>query len=177
MATAASTSSSLFSSLRPEWPFVKGAEPLQNLLPGYEVVPATDSSPAYAVFSKPIQKSLNDDREYRYALFRAAPGERSSVLPSSPKADTYSTCSSLLRAARLIMLENGLEALLIRDEKTDKASAALDVKVGHLADPEDLQGLAHFCEHLLFMGTEKVSSNFHHHQPSPAAGVVPSSLR
>jgi len=55
------------------------------------------------------------------------------------------------------MLENGLEALLIRDEKTDKASAALDVKVGHLADPEDLQGLAHFCEHLLFMGTEKVS--------------------
>jgi secreted Zn-dependent insulinase-like peptidase len=54
------------------------------------------------------------------------------------------------------MLENGLEALLIRDEKTDKASAALDVKVGHLADPEDLQGLAHFCEHLLFMGTDKV---------------------
>ncbi len=55
------------------------------------------------------------------------------------------------------MLENGLEALLIRDEKTDKASGALDVKVGHLADPEDLQGLAHFCEHLLFMGTEKVN--------------------
>lgn len=56
------------------------------------------------------------------------------------------------------MLENGIEALLIRDEKTDKAAAALDVKAGHLADPEDLQGLAHFCEHLLFMGTEKVSS-------------------
>jgi len=55
------------------------------------------------------------------------------------------------------MLENGLEALLIRDDKADKASGALDVKVGHLADPEDLQGLAHFCEHLLFMGTEKVS--------------------
>lgn len=55
------------------------------------------------------------------------------------------------------MLENGLEALLIRDEKTDKAAGALDVKAGHLADPEDLQGLAHFCEHLLFMGTDKVS--------------------
>lgn len=55
------------------------------------------------------------------------------------------------------MLENGLEALIIQDDKADKASAAMDVKVGHLSDPEDLQGLAHFCEHLMFMGTEKVS--------------------
>lgn len=31
----------------------------------------------------------------------------------------------------------------------------MDVRVGHLSDPEDFQGLAHFCEHLLFMGTEK----------------------
>jgi len=55
------------------------------------------------------------------------------------------------------MLENGLEALVISDPKADKASAAMDVKVGHLSDPEDLQGLAHFCEHLMFMGTDKVS--------------------
>lgn len=32
----------------------------------------------------------------------------------------------------------------------------MDVNVGHLSDPEDWQGLAHFLEHLLFMGTEKV---------------------
>lgn len=51
-----------------------------------------------------------------------------------------------------------MEALLISDPSTDKASAAMDVKVGHLSDPEDLQGLAHFCEHLMFMGTEKVRS-------------------
>ena len=55
------------------------------------------------------------------------------------------------------MLENGLEALVVSDPKADKASAAMDVKVGHLSDPEDLQGLAHFCEHLMFMGTDKVS--------------------
>lgn len=54
------------------------------------------------------------------------------------------------------MLENGLEALVVSDPKTDKAAAAMDVKVGHLSDPEDLPGLAHFCEHLMFMGTEKV---------------------
>lgn len=63
-----------------------------------------------------------------------------------------------LYRCRLIMLENGMEVLLISDPTTDKASAAMDVKVGHLSDPEDLQGLAHFCEHLLFMGTEKVCS-------------------
>ncbi|KAM3578800.1 metalloprotease [Umbelopsis sp. WA50703] len=59
------------------------------------------------------------------------------------------------RDYRLIRLSNKLEVLLIHDKDTDKSSAALDVHVGHLSDPNDLQGLAHFCEHLLFMGTEK----------------------
>ncbi|CAG8512456.1 9385_t:CDS:2, partial [Funneliformis caledonium] len=59
------------------------------------------------------------------------------------------------RSYRLIRLNNELEALLIHDAKTDYSSAALDVHVGSLCDPENLQGLAHFCEHLLFMGTEK----------------------
>ncbi|RIA99019.1 Metalloenzyme, LuxS/M16 peptidase-like protein [Glomus cerebriforme] len=59
------------------------------------------------------------------------------------------------RSYRLIRLNNELEALLIHDDKTDKSSAALDVHVGHLCDPDNLQGLAHFCEHLLFMGSEK----------------------
>lgn len=36
----------------------------------------------------------------------------------------------------------------------------MDVKVGHLSDPEDIPGLAHFCEHLMFMGTEKVRFSF-----------------
>ncbi len=29
---------------------------------------------------------------------------------------------------------------------------------GSLEDPEDLAGLAHFCEHMLFLGTEKYPS-------------------
>ncbi|KAK7206436.1 a-pheromone processing metallopeptidase Ste23 [Myxozyma melibiosi] len=59
------------------------------------------------------------------------------------------------RKYKVIKLSNELEALLIQDPETDKASAALDVKVGSFSDPADLQGLAHFCEHLLFMGNEK----------------------
>jgi insulysin len=59
------------------------------------------------------------------------------------------------RQYRVITLANGLEALLIHDPDADRASAAMDVNVGSFSDPVGLPGLAHFCEHLLFMGTEK----------------------
>ena len=59
------------------------------------------------------------------------------------------------REYKLIRLDNELEALLIHDPTADKASAAMDVRVGHLSDPANLPGMAHFCEHLLFMGTKK----------------------
>ncbi|PWN91280.1 hypothetical protein FA10DRAFT_249471 [Acaromyces ingoldii] len=97
--------------------------PLEALPQGYQVKTTIGDAPSaspYAVFDKPLETSLLDDRAYR-----------------------------------LIRLQNGLEALLIHDAETDKSSAAMDVRVGHLSDPEELQGLAHFCEHLLFMGTEK----------------------
>ncbi|KAI8639740.1 Metalloenzyme, LuxS/M16 peptidase-like protein [Parasitella parasitica] len=74
----------------------------------------------------------------------------------------YSFCTKPLekpanddRDYRLIKLLNQMEVLVISDPQTDRASAALDVHVGSLSDPEHLQGLAHFCEHLLFMGTKK----------------------
>jgi insulysin len=65
------------------------------------------------------------------------------------------------RSYRCIILENGLQVLLISDKDTDKAAAAMDVHVGHFSDPGDIPGLAHFLEHLLFMGTEKVNARLH----------------
>jgi len=62
------------------------------------------------------------------------------------------------REYKILKLDNGLTALLISDAKTDKSAAALDVNVGAFSDYEHLPGLAHFCEHLLFMGTEKYPS-------------------
>lgn len=62
------------------------------------------------------------------------------------------------REYRYVRLPNGLDALLVQDPTTDKAAAALDVGVGSFSDPKDLPGLAHFLEHLLFMGTEKFPS-------------------
>lgn len=51
-------------------------------------------------------------------------------------------------------LPNKLKVLLVSDSTTDKSGAALDVYVGSNADPRDRQGLAHFLEHMLFLGTK-----------------------
>jgi insulysin len=48
-----------------------------------------------------------------------------------------------------------MEVVLISDPTTEKASAAVDVNVGYFFDPEYLPGLAHFLEHMLFLGTKK----------------------
>ncbi|MFQ5755965.1 MAG: insulinase family protein, partial [Acidiferrobacterales bacterium] len=52
-------------------------------------------------------------------------------------------------------LPNKLKVLVVSDPTTDKAAAALDVFVGTSSDPENRQGLAHFLEHMLFLGTKK----------------------
>ncbi|RWS24840.1 peptidase: M16 family-like protein [Leptotrombidium deliense] len=54
-----------------------------------------------------------------------------------------------------LTLSNGLKVLLISDPTTDKSAAALDVNVGSMSDPKSLPGLAHFLEHMLFLGTKK----------------------
>ncbi|XP_052757227.1 insulin-degrading enzyme [Galleria mellonella] len=59
------------------------------------------------------------------------------------------------REYRGLVLSNRLKVLLVSDPTTDKSAAALDVNVGYLSDPDELPGLAHFCEHMLFLGTEK----------------------
>ncbi|XP_063818112.1 insulin-degrading enzyme isoform X1 [Pseudophryne corroboree] len=59
------------------------------------------------------------------------------------------------REYRGVEFVNGIKAVLISDPTTDKSSSALDVYIGSLSDPDNLPGLAHFCEHMLFLGTKK----------------------
>ncbi len=54
-----------------------------------------------------------------------------------------------------ITLTNGLRVLLVHNIESSKSAAALAVNVGHFDDPDHRQGLAHFLEHMLFLGTEK----------------------
>eukprot|EP00008_Paramoeba_atlantica_P012445 CAMPEP_0201483010 /NCGR_PEP_ID=MMETSP0151_2-20130828/7248_1 /ASSEMBLY_ACC=CAM_ASM_000257 /TAXON_ID=200890 /ORGANISM="Paramoeba atlantica, Strain 621/1 / CCAP 1560/9" /LENGTH=362 /DNA_ID=CAMNT_0047865955 /DNA_START=91 /DNA_END=1176 /DNA_ORIENTATION=+ len=55
----------------------------------------------------------------------------------------------------VFFLENGLQVTIVSDDTADQAAAALDVRVGALCDPWEIQGMAHFLEHMLFLGTEK----------------------
>ncbi|KAG2325587.1 hypothetical protein Bca52824_008315 [Brassica carinata] len=59
------------------------------------------------------------------------------------------------REYRRIVLKNSLEVLLISDPETDKCAASMNVSVGSFSDPEGLDGLAHFLEHMLFYASEK----------------------
>lgn len=59
------------------------------------------------------------------------------------------------RLYRGLLLSNKMKVLLISDSTTDKSAAAMGVNIGYMNDPDDLPGLAHFCEHMLFLGTEK----------------------
>lgn len=56
---------------------------------------------------------------------------------------------------RRLVLPNGLKVLLLSDPRLNKSSAALAVAVGSLADPSQRQGMAHFLEHMVFLGTQK----------------------
>ncbi|MGR5220171.1 insulinase family protein [Vibrio parahaemolyticus] len=59
------------------------------------------------------------------------------------------------RSYRYLTLNNELRVLLIQDPKAQKSAAALAVNVGHFDDPSDREGLAHYLEHMLFLGTKK----------------------
>jgi insulysin len=54
-----------------------------------------------------------------------------------------------------IRLSNGLEAYLISMPTANQSGAVMSVKVGSWEDPEEYPGLAHFLEHMLFLGTKK----------------------
>ena len=56
---------------------------------------------------------------------------------------------------RKITLENELRVILVSDTQYNKSAASMNVLAGSLSDPEEYQGLAHFLEHMLFLGTEK----------------------
>ncbi|KAJ2817485.1 metalloprotease, partial [Coemansia furcata] len=96
-------------------------EAINNLKPadwetGFESRLTVESSLPYEEYTGTIEKSGNDQRQYR-----------------------------------LIRLPNNLVALCIQDIEAKEAAASLSVNVGSSADPVELQGLAHFLEHMLFL--------------------------
>lgn len=59
------------------------------------------------------------------------------------------------RAYETLTLDNGIDVVLVSDPSAEKSAAALSVGVGLLHDPMSQQGMAHYLEHMLFLGTER----------------------
>ena len=57
--------------------------------------------------------------------------------------------------SRTIVLDNGLKVYLLSDPDFNVSAASISVDVGSFQDPDNRLGLAHFFEHMLFLGTEK----------------------
>ena len=53
------------------------------------------------------------------------------------------------------VLDNGISYINIQDKNLDRSIVTVSVNVGSLSDPRDYQGLAHFSEHMLFLGSKK----------------------
>ena len=63
---------------------------------------------------------------------------------------------------KMLKLSNGLKVLLVKQErafssklKQNLAAVALCVGSGCFQDPKEIQGMSHFLEHVIFMGSEK----------------------
>lgn len=56
---------------------------------------------------------------------------------------------------RGLILPNGIKVTLISDPTSSKSAACLAFEVGKMNDPDDIPGLAHLCEHAMFLGSEK----------------------
>jgi insulysin len=85
------------------------------------------------------------------APLRAAGIDASTVPPRQAAPNDQS-------AYRRLVLPNGMKVLLLSDPKLNVASASVAVGVGSLSDPPQRPGLAHYLEHMLFLGTEKYPS-------------------
>ncbi|WP_144214644.1 insulinase family protein [Shewanella donghaensis] len=68
------------------------------------------------------------------------------------------------RQYRYIVLANKLRVLLVEDSSASQSAASMTVSVGHFDDPATRPGMAHFLEHMLFLGTEKFPDSGEYHQ-------------
>ena len=62
------------------------------------------------------------------------------------------------REYRALVLDNGMQVLLVSDPETVRAAAAVNVAAGSNSDPAEFNGLAHFLEHMVFKGSEQLDA-------------------
>jgi secreted Zn-dependent insulinase-like peptidase len=76
------------------------------------------------------------------------------VINSAP-SPTMLTSPNDGRSYEIMTLENGMKVLLVSDPKAEDSAVTIDVHVGSYDEPSQWLGLAHFTEHMLFIGTDR----------------------
>jgi len=90
-------------------------------------------------------------------------GSEYEIIQDKAKIPILSPTFSEMKSKK-IRLPNGLEAYLISDPKATKSGATLTMKVGSWSDPVEYPGIAHFLEHMLFMGNEAYPDESDYHR-------------
>ncbi|MBI6548870.1 pitrilysin [Xenorhabdus lircayensis] len=75
--------------------------------------------------------------------------------PWQPLSDTIHKSDRDPRQYKAIQLENGMTVLLVSDEKAIKSLTAVSIPVGHMENPDNQLGLAHYLEHMVLMGSKR----------------------
>ncbi|MDR2083417.1 MAG: insulinase family protein [Bacteroidales bacterium] len=60
--------------------------------------------------------------------------------------------------AKNYQLKNGLKVILCRDTEKPEIYGAVSINVGSINDPADATGMAHYFEHIMFKGTNKIGT-------------------
>ena len=69
--------------------------------------------------------------------------------------DSVNKSPSDKRTYNIFTLKNGIDVITVSDPDLVTSAATLSVGVGQFQDPDNAQGIAHFLEHMLFMGSKK----------------------
>lgn len=93
-----------------------------------------------------ISSCQHNDAKPTVAVVNAATVVNNAVIQKSPNDD---------RTYAAITLPNQLQVVLVSDPSLENAAASLAVGVGSAQDPDSQPGLAHYLEHMLFLGTQK----------------------
>jgi insulysin len=83
------------------------------------------------------------------------PDARLAAAPGDTPVVDLSHRPGVSQQTRALTLPNNLEVLLVSDPGARTSAAALDVPVGSMEDPAYAPGVAHYLEHMLFLGTRK----------------------
>ena len=96
---------------------------------------------------------------FAWALIALTVVSGCATAPQTPEAASSETIvrksPNDTRDYRYLVLPNDLRVLLVSDPDTDRAAASLTVLRGYYHEPPEYPGLAHFLEHMLFIGTAK----------------------